>query len=240
MAGIWCIRVIAAAAGLAASVWASAAPAQIVAARYEAPTTRYAHGVLGDAVEYGALVVEVSDSASVRFELPTELVFEDVAPRLWDVTGDGRPEVVVVEAHRDLGARLAVWTEKGRTASTPFIGRSFRWLAPVAAADLDGDGAIEVAYVDRPHLAKTLRVWRYAGGRLTEVATMRGVSNHKIGWSYIIGGLRDCGSGPELMMASGDWTNLLAVTLSGQLLSRVLGAYSANAMIEAMACRSGG
>ena len=202
MAGIWCIRVIAAAAGLAASVWASAASAQVVAARYEAPTTRYAHGVLGDAVEYGALVVEVSDGTSVRFELPTELVFEDVAPRLWDITGDGQPEVVVVEAHRDLGARLAVWTADGRKASTPFIGRSFRWLAPVAAADLDGDGAIEVAYVDRPHLAKTLRVWRYTGGKLTEVATMRGVSNHKIGWSYIVGGLRDCGSGPELMMAS--------------------------------------
>jgi hypothetical protein len=47
-------------------------------------------------------------------------------------------------------------------ASTPWIGQRFRWLAPVAAADLDGDGAMELAYVDRPHLARTLRVWRIA------------------------------------------------------------------------------
>ena len=44
----------------ALGVWAGCANAGevITKARYEAPTTRYAHGVLGDAVEWGALVIE--------------------------------------------------------------------------------------------------------------------------------------------------------------------------------------
>ena len=79
------------------------------------------------------------------------------------------------------GARLAIYGVGGRITANDWIGRRIRWLAPIGAADFDGNGTIEIAYVDRPHLAKTLRVWRYRTGTLTQIATRPGVTNHRIG-----------------------------------------------------------
>lgn len=151
------------------------------------------------------------------------MVFEDTAPRLADVDSDGAPEVIAVESHEEEGARLAVWgLVDGRPRlvhATPFIGTRFRWLAVVGAADLDGDGRVEVAYVDRPHLARVLRVWRVEDGALREVAALGGVTNHRIGERDVAGGVRDCGAGPEMLVASADWSRMLAVRLSGGQLS---------------------
>jgi len=228
-------------APLAAALWALfcvPAAADIVAARYDAPTARYDHGVLGDAIEWGALVLTLSDGAERRFVLPDDMVFEDTAPRLADLDGDGAPEVVVVESSLTLGARLAVWGAQGRRAATPHIGRPHRWLAPAGIADLDGDGRVEIAYVDRPHLAKTLRVWRLSGGGLRHVADLDGVTNHRIGWDFIAGGVRDCGQGPELILASGDWRQVIAARLeAGRVAARPLGRYAGpESLRAALAC----
>ena len=65
---------------------ASGAMAQtIAAARYTEPTDRYAHGVLGDAIEWGALELTFADGRVSTFTLPKDHVFEDVAPRLADL-----------------------------------------------------------------------------------------------------------------------------------------------------------
>ncbi|MEM7521553.1 MAG: VCBS repeat-containing protein [Pseudomonadota bacterium] len=185
---------------------------EITGARFAEPTTRYAHAVLGDAVEFGALDIDVAGTGVVRVTLPQDHVFEDVAPRLWDVTGDGLPEVVVVETDMALGGALAVYGAKGKLAETPHIGQTNRWLAPIGAADLDGDGAIEVAYIDRPHLAKTIRVWRYENGALVPLASAAGFTNHRIGEADIAGGIRACGSGPpEMILATANWQRLVAV-----------------------------
>ncbi len=206
---------------------AAAVSAQIVAAEYTQPTTRYDHGVLGDAVEWGALQVRLADGRTETFVLPETLVFEDIAPRLADLDGDGAAEVIVVESSLTKGARLAVWSAAGRITATPHIGSRNRWLAPVGAADLDGDGRIEIAFVDRPHLAQILRVWRFAAGGLTEVAAADGFSNHQIGWDYIAGGIFDCGQGPEMVLASSDWQRVLAARLeSGAIVTRDLGRYA--------------
>jgi hypothetical protein len=223
-----------------------------VAAWYEDPTTRYAHGVLGDTVEAGTLAVQVTpapDCRAARITLPQTEVFEDIAPRLADLDGDGHAEIMVVQSHADLGARLAVY---GRTAegtgltlyaATPNIGRRNRWLAPVGAADLDGDSRAEIAYVDRPHLARTLRIWRYLPigpeqGRLVEIAAATGLTNHRIGEDFISGGLRDCGTGPEIITADADWTRVMATRLAADgLTARVLGGWSTAAAADALACR---
>ena len=160
---------------------------RVTEAEFDAPTTRYGHAVLGDDVEYSQLRIHVEQDgdaeqseAGVRrdvfeVDLPVDHVFEDLAPRLWDITGDGLPEVVVVETDVAQGAQLAVYNSTGdKIAATPHIGQTNRWLAPVGAADLDGDGHIEVAYIDRPHLAKTLRIWRFHYGKLVEVAAAPG------------------------------------------------------------------
>jgi hypothetical protein len=198
---------------------------RITTARFDAPTSRYAHGVLGDDIEYGALVMRLPNGVQRKFVLPEQLVFEDISPRLSDVTGDGEPEVIVVESHRDFGARLAVYDATGRIAVTPYIGTRHRWLAPIGAADLDGDGQIEIAYIDRPHLAKTLRVWRLSDGDLVQVASLQGVTNHRIGESYISGGIRHCaGRLPEVFVADGRWQTIVVITMvDGDLQRRDLG-----------------
>jgi hypothetical protein len=214
-----------------------------VFAWFEDPTTRYPHGVLGDAVEAGTLAVQLaSDCAILRATLPDTEVYEDIAPRLSDLDGDGRAEVIVVQSHRRVGARLAIYSATDRLrllAATPNIGRPNRWLAPIGAADFDGDGAIEVAYIDRPHLARTLRVWRYENGALTEIAAASGLTNHRIGELFISGGVRDCGTGPEMLTANADWTRIIATRLTREdlLVARDLGPFTREAIDAALICR---
>lgn len=189
----------------------------IVSAKFTEPTTRYPHAVLGDAIEYGALELIVSDETSAQSKrtvrLPSDRVFEDLEPRLADVDGDRSPEVVVVESQAQTGAQLAIYDARGaKIAATPHIGTRNRWLAPIGIADLDGDGYIEIAYIDRPHLAKTLRIWRYKNGNLIEIATLPGLTNHQIGEDFISGGLRDCNDHPELIVASADWSRIIRVS----------------------------
>ena len=192
----------------------------IVAARYADPTDRYAHGILGDAIEWGALEILTDNSDGItRIELPRDHVFEDVAPRLIDVTGDGDPEVIVVETDVRLGGALAIYGTAGKIAETPHIGRSNRWLAPIGAADLDGDGHIEIAYVDRPHLAKTVRVWRFRDNALIPLADLPGFTNHKIGEPGIAGGIRTCAATPEMIVATADWRHVAALRFDGQKFS---------------------
>lgn len=187
-------------------------------ARFDDPTTRYDHGILGDAVEWGSLVIETDKGRRVRLTLPETRVFEDIAPRVVDIDGDGAAEVIAVETDLARGARLSVFGPEGLIATNDFIGSTHRWLAPVGvgAVDLDGDGRVEFAFVDRPHLAKTLIILRQQGNRLVQVAALDGVTNHRIGDSQIAGGIRDCGLGPEMVVASADWSRVLVVTFDGQ------------------------
>ncbi|MBY6202504.1 VCBS repeat-containing protein [Maritalea mobilis] len=233
------------------SVTQASGPHGPVAAWFEDPTTRYAHAVLGDAIEAGTLAVQlddVPDCTTARIVLPEAEVFEDLAPRLADLTGDGRPEIIVVQSHATQGARLSVYgvgpngTDLTLYAATPHIGRANRWLAPVGVADLDGDGTQDIAYVDRPHLARTLRVWRFTpdgatGGRLQEIANLPGLSNHRIGEAFITGGIRDCGAGPEIITADAGWSQVMATRLTeGALTARALAPFSPEAVANALSC----
>jgi hypothetical protein len=217
----------------------SACAETIVSADYTAPTDRYAHGILGDAIEWGELQI-TTDIDTHRFVLSQDRVFEDTAPRLADLDGDGRPEVIVVETLARAGAQLAVYDATGKIAATPHIGQTNRWLAPIGVADLDEDGMIEIAYIDRPHLAKTLRVWRFMDGALEPVADLPGLTNHRIGERDIGGGMRDCGNGPEMITANADWTQVMATTLTdGQLTTRAIGAHvDRGSFATALACET--
>lgn len=207
-------------------------------------TDEYGHGVLGQLRDAKGLRLQVSRPGEANHGCPVEVwlpegqVFETIRPILADVTGDGRPEILTTVSSTSQGARLSIFDHAGQhLAATPFIGQRNRWLAMIGAADLDGDGRVEIALVDRPHLARVLRIFRYEAGRLTEIATLEGVTNHRIGWEEIIGGLRNCGSGPEIIAASGDWSKLLAIRLDEQLTARALAPYSRRALEAAMACR---
>ena len=211
-------------------------------ARFEAPTNRYGHGIMGDLPEWGRLCLTHKDGRGGCLTLPDERVFEDMAPRLADVDGDGLPEAVVVETEVSSGAALVIYRLNGdrfQRIATPYIGRSFRWLAPAGIADLNGDGAMDFAYVDRPHLAKTLRVWSYRDGKLEEIASARGLTNHRIGEEFISGGVRDCGAGPEIITADANWQQVIATRLEGSKLeSRTIGTFDGQrSLAGALACK---
>ncbi len=237
---------------LVAWLFATPALSDILSAKFTEPTSRYTHGILGDDIEYGALELEWDNTrdrglhqttvyrrGNVIMRLPQDHVFEDIAPRLYDIDGDGDHEVIVVETDIAKGAQIAVYDETGKIAETPHIGRTHRWLAPIGAADLDGDGKTEIAYIDRPHLARVLKIWRFENGKLTLVAERDGLTNHKIGQDYISGGIRDCGAGPQMIAASSDWSQIVASTFDGtKIRSAVIGKHKGpRSFKRAMDCR---
>lgn len=201
---------------------------------YTGATEEYAHGVLGDAIEAITIVINLPDRAGYcdQIHAAENTVFEDVAPRLADVTGDGQNEVIVVNSHAKYGARLAIYgyPAKGEDitliATTPYIGRPFRWLAPIGIADFNADGHIDIAYIDRPHLAKTLRIWTFKDNKLTETANITGLSNHRIGENFISGGVRTCNDTPEMITADATGKRIIATRFeNGKLTKTDIGPY---------------
>ena len=228
------IRCIALAFGVA-----SASQADIRSAEYSDPTSAYGHNVIPGG-EYAQLSLELEDGTRLLSQAVGG-VYEDTAPRLIDIDRDGSPEVITVFSYFDVGAAIRIWSKQDDhielLAEGDPIGKRHRWLSVIGAADLDGDGQIEVAYVDRPHLAKTLRIVRMNGDSLTEVGNFSGVTNHRIGELDIAGGIRECGRGPEMIVASANWLELLAVTFDGSFKVTVIGAdTSRSAFANAMKC----
>ncbi|MDP2411011.1 MAG: VCBS repeat-containing protein [Pseudolabrys sp.] len=149
------------------------------------PTRRYGHGVLGDAIEAGALEIETRGGHRQTIRLKDDAVFEDLQPRLADLDGDGIDEIVVVKAYLARGASLAVIADRNGkyeiVAETPPLGQPNRWLDPAGIADFNGDGKLEIALVRQPHVVGALELWGWAGTTMRKIAELPGVSNHAIG-----------------------------------------------------------
>ena len=203
---------------------------QPIRAWFANPTDRYPHNIMGSLSANTDLLVELARCTGcgevyevLAIRLPESLVFEDFAPRLADMNGDGRNEIVVVESDQERGSRLAVWDvimvgdEPGlvRGATTDYIGTRFRWLAPIGAADFDGDGTVEFAYVEKPHLDKVLRVVRRDGRRLRLFASVQGVTNHAIGQEEVQSRIETCPDGPTIFALDGSGEGTLSIRWDG-------------------------
>ncbi len=211
---------------------------EITSARFAGPTRAYDHGILGDAVEYTKLILRVN-GRRVVIEAGEGHVFEDLAPRLADLDRDGRPEVIVVRTDMQRGASLAIYGAAGLITQTPPIGQTHRWLAPIGVGDFDGNGRVEIAYVETPHLGKVLKIYHYFSRELVLAASAPGFSNHRIGDNYISGGVRNCGRGDEMITADAGWRRILSTTIvGGTVTTRVVGTVAGRgSFARVMACR---
>lgn len=155
-----------------------------VYAQYTLPTERYAHGILGDKIEAGQLLVSV-DSVFNTLTLANEYVFEDIRPRLYDVDGDGELEFITIRTKVSQGAGIAIYKlidkELQEYAFVPEIGTANRWLNIVAINDLDNDGNVELVWIETPHIGGILKVAKIKAGKLEVLDQLSGYSNHAIG-----------------------------------------------------------
>jgi len=215
----------------------------IATAWYDGGTGRYRHGVLGDDLEPSILRVTSNAGCTYSVELGRPHVFEDIKTRLADIDQKPGDEVITIRSHQNYGAQIAVYQlgESGLElmTETPYIGTPNRWLAPIGIADFNNDGDIDIAFVDRPHLAKTLRVWTYRSGELQEIASRRGYSNHRIGEDFISGGIKSCDGKTLMITADAGWRRILASTLEsdGLIATQDIGPFDgAESFEQALQC----
>ncbi len=172
--------------GIPGGMVATAPGPGIAGAWYVEPTDRYDHGILGDRIEGGGLTVVDNQFHQATVSLDATQVFEDLTPRIADIDGDGRNDVVVIRTTIAAGAAIAVYSlgEDGtmrEIASIAPIGTTHRWLNIAGIADFNGDGRLDIALVKTPHIGGRLEFWTLQGGRLVLLAAAEGFSNHAIG-----------------------------------------------------------
>jgi hypothetical protein len=129
------------------------------------PTTRYIHGVLGDAFEAGSIgVLEAGRGGydlSGRVRPESGGTFETLAP-LWFRPDGGEEELLAVtESTEREGSRISVYSPGGAlVAAGPFVGEPQSWRHLVAAGPFGPDGEVELAAVRTPHVGGPVEFYR--------------------------------------------------------------------------------
>lgn len=200
----------------------------IAAAWYGQPTSRYRHGILGDRVEGGMLFVRLENGREIRYRLSESRVFEDIAPRIADLDGDGRSEVVTILSSISAGASVTVFGMTGNAlavkGTTGFIGQANRWLNIAGISNFTGNRTPEIAIVATPHVGGTLGIFKYLPGTLFQFAGANGFSNHVIGSSELrLSALADVNEDgrADLALPSADRRTLVIIGFSGRNLIRL-------------------
>ncbi|CAN5121832.1 hypothetical protein BH24ACT19_BH24ACT19_04700 [soil metagenome] len=151
------------------------------------PTDRYAHGVLGDELEAGSIMVLPGSSseggAYGRVEPKSGGVFEALAPLWFEPRPGGEDLLAVTESTPAEGTRVSVYRPDGRLAAAgPFIGEGMRWRHLLAAGPFGPGGEVELAATRTPHVGGVIEFYApdFETGELEIVATVPGYSTHRI------------------------------------------------------------
>jgi hypothetical protein len=153
---------------------------------YGAPTDRYDHGILDDAIEAGSLFAQ-QDGETYRYDLPEDSVFEDITPRIVDADGDGQLEILTIKSYLATGSTIALYGLRDGTlvplAEAAPIGAAHRWLNPAGVADYNGDDRPDIAVIQTPHIGGVLILYQWDGQspKIVEQARTTGYSTHVIG-----------------------------------------------------------
>lgn len=166
---------------------ATAPSGDIGRAWYARPTDRYAHAVLGDAIEAGSLLVATQDGRERERELilPEAQVFEDITPRIADLDGNGTNEIVTLRASLSGGGGVVIYGlaegELRELAAGSENGRPNRWLN-IAGFLPRSDGGLTIYGVRTPHIGGRLFALDFKDGSVSERNDIAlDVSNHVIG-----------------------------------------------------------
>ena len=185
------------------------------------PTERYDHGILGDKIESGSLVIETRDGKLQTVRLKGDAVFEDLKPRIAELDGDNHDKVLVVKSYLKQGSALAVIGErKGRyeiVAETPPLGAAHRWLDPIGVGDFTGAHKADIALVRQPHAVGALEIWGWRDAHLQKLAEMPDAANHVAGSRAIdMAAVADFDSDniPDIAVPSFDRTQLRIVSFA--------------------------
>lgn len=204
----------------------AAGPDEITTARYANPVLRYGHFAAGRPHEYSRIEATTAQGRVLSHELPPDEVFEDISPRLVRLGAGTAIGLLAIVSQREQGSALVLFgIDDGRlgiVARSAAIGTPHRWLNPVAVADLDDDGATEIAAVITPHIGGTLKIYRRYGRRLQEVAALGGFSNHAYGSSELaLSASFGVGHRPQLLVPDSARTALRIIEFRGGALLEV-------------------
>jgi hypothetical protein len=148
-----------------------------------APTDRYDHGVLGDAIEAAAVEVLDGSGRLTRIEVGRDEVIEGISAMVVQMRPDdsGQALVVTISDAAD-GARLRAYSLDGEiVAESAPIGQGYRWLHQIGAGRLAVDGELEIIAVRTPHIGGIVEAYRRDDDRLELVASVPGYSSHQLG-----------------------------------------------------------
>ncbi|MBI3024820.1 MAG: VCBS repeat-containing protein [Candidatus Tectomicrobia bacterium] len=170
-----------------------------------APSGRYRHGVLGDAIEPTEIRVFRLEGDKLRllafFPAGGDGVFEALGALAADLDGDGREEILITRSDSASGAaHLVLALQDGKPVVKARgwpTGSGGRWSHLLGAFDVDRSG-LKVLAVETPHLAGSLLALRMLPGELRVRARRSGFTTHTIGsrnlWQFALlrrGGLTE-------------------------------------------------
>ena len=174
---------------------------------YGRPTDRYKHGVLGDAIEGGSLVVEMNDGSQREFVLPENQVFEDITPRIHDLDFNGTNEVVAIRSSQTGGAAVVVYGlidgEVAEVAASSENGLRNRWLNIVGVMPQEKSSTSSIYFVRTPHINGRLNRLEVGQNGSKDVdLKQNNFSNHIIGSRELGLSLLDLGNQPRMLIPS--------------------------------------
>jgi hypothetical protein len=147
-------------------------------------TTRYPHGVLGDDLEAGRVVIVDPGTPAIVGEavIAAPAVIEGIAAMWADVDGNGEEEILVTVSDAEVGAGLLVFDRDGsQIAAGPPIGRGNRWRNQLGVGPTGPNGEIEVIDVRVPHIGGVVEYFRIDGDELAFETQLPGYTSHVFG-----------------------------------------------------------